>query len=54
MGQCLGRLVESRWVQLMPRPQQMANSLQRQGRRARLVESRSEAVCVEECGEARE
>ena len=33
--------MKSRRVQLIPRPQQMANSLQRQGRSARLVERRS-------------
>ena len=30
MGQCQGRLVKSRRVQLIPGPQQMANNLQRQ------------------------
>ena len=37
-GTVLGRLVKSRRVQLIPRPQKMANNLQRQGRSARLVE----------------
>ena len=41
MGQCQGRLVKSRRVQLIPRSQKMANNLQRQGRSARLVERRS-------------
>ena len=40
MGQCQGRLVKSRRVQLIPRPQKMAINLQRQGRSARLVERR--------------
>ena len=42
MGQCQGRLVKSRSrVQLITRPQKMANTLQRQGWSARLVERRS-------------
>ena len=36
-----GRSVKPRRVQLIPRPQPMANNLQRQGRSARLVERRS-------------
>ena len=35
MGQWQGRLVKSRRVQLIPRTQQMANNLQRQGRSTR-------------------
>ena len=35
--QCEGRLVKFRRVQLIPRAQQMANNVQRQGRSARLV-----------------
>ena len=41
MGQGYGRLVKSRRVQLIPRPQQIANNLQRQCISARLVERRS-------------
>ena len=37
--------MKSRRVQLIPRPQKMANNLQRQGRSARLVERRS--YCTE-------
>ena len=45
MGQCQDRLVKSRRVQLIPRPQEMANNLQGQGRSARLVERLS--YCTE-------
>ena len=41
MGQWQGRLVKSRRVQLIPRTQQMANNLQRQGRSTRPVARRS-------------
>ena len=46
MGQCQGRLVKSRRVQLIPRTQQMTNNLQRQGRSTRPVERRS--YCTDE------
>ena len=46
MGQCQGRLVESRRVQLIPRPQQLANKLRWQCMSARLVERRS--YCTDE------
>ena len=46
MGQWQGRLVKSRRVQLIPRTQQMANNLQRQGRSTRPVERQS--YCTDE------